>query len=105
MCANFSRFSTRTQEFHTCASFSGVARDTDQGVETCAQVSLESHPSGTDGDRMRGVDRLRRYRRQHRWTCPQLRLFFCGTDQGVQHVCTCFSSRDCLDPCSADNRP
>ena len=22
----------------------------DQGVETCVQVSRESHPSGTDGD-------------------------------------------------------
>ena len=72
----FTQLETRTKEFHTCASFSGVARDTVQGVETCVQVSRESHPSGTDGDRRRAVDRLRRYRRQHRWTCPQLRHFF-----------------------------
>ena len=32
---------------------------------------------------------LRKRRRQHWWTCPQL-PFFCSTDQGVQHVCTRF---------------
>ena len=38
-----------------CATFSGVSRDTDQGGETCAQVSRESDPCGTDGDgRSRG---------------------------------------------------
>ena len=40
-----------------CVSvFSKVARDTDQGVETCVRVSRESHRSGTDGDRRRAVD-------------------------------------------------
>ena len=29
--------------------------------------------------------------------------FFCSTDQG-QHVCTIFSSRECLDLCTTNNR-
>ena len=37
------------------ASFSGVSRDTAQGVETCVQVSHLSDPSGTDGDGRRAV--------------------------------------------------
>ena len=69
-----------------CATFSRVSRDTAQGVETCVQVSQESHPSGTDGDRRRAVDRLHRYWRA---TAP----LFCGADQGVQHVCISFFSQ------------
>ena len=34
LLAMFTQVEPRTKEFNKCASFSGVARDTDQGVET-----------------------------------------------------------------------
>ena len=72
----FTQLETRTKELHMCATCSGVSRDTAQGVETCVEVSRSSHPSGTDGNGRRAVDRLCRHRRQHGWTCPQLHTFF-----------------------------
>ena len=41
-------------------------------LRSVSRYGPRRHQSGTDGDRRRVVDRLRRYRRQHGWTCPQL---------------------------------
>ena len=59
---------------------------------------------GCDGDGRRAVVRLRGYRRQHGWTCPQLTTLFCSADQGARHMCALFS-RESLDMCTTDNRP
>ena len=55
MNASFSAVSrgNRTKYFNMCAIFLNdfrPARNTDQGVETCVQVSRESASSGTRGD-------------------------------------------------------
>ena len=63
-----------------CAGSCEVARDTDQEVETRVQVSRESHPSGTDGDRRRAVDRQHASARVDVPTVPP----FCSLDQGVR---------------------
>ena len=63
------------------ASFSGVSRGTDQGVETCVQVSRESDPSCGPLVKAQASARVDTN------TTPQL---FRSADQGVQHVCTIF---------------
>ena len=87
MCVMFltilTQLETRKNESNMCASFSGVARDTAQGVETCVQVSRESHPSGTDGERAVEAQASARGRAH---SSP----LFCGTDQRVHDVCTSF---------------
>ena len=85
----FAKLATRTKESNMNASFSGVSRGTDQGVETCVQVSRESYPSGTDGDG-RSCSSLVKAQASARVDVPTAPLFFCSTDQGVQHVCTSF---------------
>ena len=90
----FAQYETRTKESHVRASFSGVARDTDQAVETCVQISQESHPSGTDGDRERAVGSLAQVQASVRVDVPTAPHFFCSTDQGVQHVCASFHHDD-----------
>ena len=79
----FTWHETRTKRRNMCASVSGVARDTDQGVATSVQVSRESHPSGTDGGRRRAVDRLRRARVD----VPTAPLFFCSADGRWSPTC------------------
>ena len=73
----------RCSDMH--ASFSGVSRDTAQGVQTRVQVSREFDPFGSDGDG-RAVVRLRRHRRQHGWTCPQLSTFLLYGPRSPQRV-------------------
>ena len=90
MCAIFiiifTQLETWIKEFHTCASFSG--RDTDEGVETCVQVSRDSDPSGTDGKELwftcegTGVRTVGR--------APQVLHIDCSADLGVRHMCANF---------------
>ena len=80
MCARFSGVSrgTRTMSptcVHCCSRFS-PARDTDQGVETCVQVSRESHPSGTDGDRKESCGSLVKAQASARVFVPNAPPFF-----------------------------
>ena len=54
----FTQLETRTTESKMCAIFLGVSRDTTHAVDTGVQVSRESHPSRTNGERRRAVDCL-----------------------------------------------
>ena len=85
-----------------CATFSGVSRDTDQGVETCVQVSRESDPCGTDGDgRSRGSPA--QAQASARVDVPTAPLF-CSADHGVHFVRTSFFVRESLDMRLTNNR-
>ena len=71
---------TRTKESNIRDWFSGVSRDTDQGVETCAQIFRESEELWFACTATR-VSTGRRATALH---------FFCSADEGVQDVRTSF---------------
>ena len=83
-----SNMTLRISGFHVVTTSSGSQTVTDRKTSffyvilsscTCVQVSHDFHPSGTDGDRRRAVNRPSRHRRQHGWTWPQPFFLQCGS--------------------------
>ena len=69
-----------------------------QGVETCAQVSRESHPSGTDGAGW-GCGSLVKAQAPARLDVPT------ALHQFLQHGPRSPTHVESSDKCSTDNRP
>ena len=83
-------------------SFSGVSRDTAQGVETHVQVSRDSCLSGTDGDRIScgSLAQAQASARVDVPTAPHFFLQWRRTRSPTQHVCTSLICRENVSMCA-----